>query len=176
ARPFILGEPFAGFPEGARSLGLEHLMTIATRLVPYDDEGTKLTGVVAWDQTVQHAQPAILLIHGGAGLDDHATDQAQRYAELGYAVLACDMYGDGVVGDRERVMECLNALRGDPQLLTRRALAGLTALSGCAEVTGCVAAIGFCFGGMTALTLARSGTELPGAVSVHGSFKTTRPA
>jgi hypothetical protein len=27
----------------------------------------------------------------GAGLDAHARDQARRYAELGYTVLACDM-------------------------------------------------------------------------------------
>src|SRR2546422_7764416 len=38
--------------------------------------------------------------------DHHARDQAGRYAELGYAVLACDMFGEGVAGDRERIMAC----------------------------------------------------------------------
>ena len=64
--------------------------------------------------------PGILLIHGGAGLDEHARDQARRYAELGYTVLACDMFGDGVAGDPERVMACLTALRNDPAFLVRR--------------------------------------------------------
>ena len=79
------------------------------------------------------AQPGILLIHGGGGLDDHVREQARRYCELGYTVLACDMYGDGVAGDRDRIMACVTALRDDPPLLAQRALAGLTALSGCAE-------------------------------------------
>lgn len=37
-------------------------------------------------------------------------------------------------------------------------------------------AVGYCFGGMTVLELARSGAALAGAVSVHGSLETPRPA
>jgi dienelactone hydrolase len=150
-------------------------MTIATRALAYGDLDTALTGVLHW--TAQAGpRPGILLVHGGGGLDEHARDQARRYAELGYTVLACDMYGDGVAGDRERVMACVTALRDDPVLLARRAQAGLTALSGCAEAAGAMAAVGFCFGGMAALTLARSGADLAGAVSIHGSLATSRPA
>ena len=36
--------------------------------------------------------------------------------------------------------------------------------------------VGFCFGGLAALTLARSGAGLAAAVSIHGSLATTRPA
>jgi len=151
-------------------------MTIATRVLSYCDFDTKLTGVLHWDAAQPTPRPGILLIHGGGGLDDHARDQAHRYAGLGYTVLACDMYGDGVAGDRERVMACVTALRDDPALLARRGQAGLTALSGCAEADGPVAAVGFCFGGMAALTLARSGADLAGAVSIHGSLATSRPA
>jgi dienelactone hydrolase len=39
-----------------------------------------------------------------------------------------------------------------------------------------MAAIGFCFGGMAALTLARSGVDLAGVVSIHGSLTTSKPA
>jgi dienelactone hydrolase len=96
------------------------------------------------------------------------------------------MFGPGVAGNRERVMACLLALRDDPALLVRRARAGLTALAGCPEAGGRMAAVGFCFGGMAALALARAGTdpagpdpasaELAGAVSIHGSLATSRPA
>jgi hypothetical protein len=41
---------------------------------------------------------------------------------------------------------------------------------------GTLAAVGFCFGGLAALTLARSGAGLAAAVSIHGSLVTTRPA
>jgi dienelactone hydrolase len=39
-----------------------------------------------------------------------------------------------------------------------------------------MAAVGFCFGGMAALALARAGTSLAGVVSIHGSLTTSAPA
>ena len=120
--------------------------------------------------------PGLLLVHGGAGLDDHAKGQAQRYAAQGYVVLACDMFGEGVAGNRERVIACLTGLRDDPPSLVRRAQAGLASLASCPEVDGRLAAVGFCFGGLTVLTLARSGAALAGVVSMHGSLATPSPA
>src|SRR5262252_8071740 len=151
-------------------------MAIATRTVTYTDEETALTGFLAWDDAARNPLPGLLLVHGGAGLDDHAKGQAQRYAAHGYTVLACDMFGDGVAGNRERVMACVTGLRDDPQRMSRRAQAGLAALAGCPEADGRFAAVGFCFGGLAVLTLARSGADLMGVVSMHGSLATARPA
>ena len=151
-------------------------MATATREVTYHDQETALTGVLAVDDTAREPLPGLLLVHGGAGLDDHAKGQARRYAEGGYVVLACDMFGAGVAGDRDRVIACLTGLRDDPDRLARRAQAGLTALSGCTETDGRFAAVGFCFGGLTVLTLARAGAALVGVVSMHGSLATVRPA
>ncbi len=106
-------------------------MNITTRELSYRDLDTSLTGLFCWNDAQERRRPGILLIHGGAGLDAHAREQACRYAALGYAVLACDMFGDGIAGNRERVMACLLALRDDPDLLVRRGRAGLTALAGC---------------------------------------------
>lgn len=150
-------------------------MALTTRDLRYTDGDTELTGHLVSDPG-QHARPGILVIHGGGGLDDHARSQARRYAELGYVVFACDMFGDGVAGDRERIMAVLTSLRGDPSLLARRAQAGLSALLEAGAVNAPCAAIGFCFGGMAALTLARSGADLAGVVSMHGSLRTSRPA
>jgi dienelactone hydrolase len=86
------------------------------------------------------------------------------------------MFGDGVAGDRDRVMACLMGLRDDPQQMSRRAQAGLATLARCPEADGRFAAIGFCFGGLTVLTLARSGADLAGVVSMHGSLATAKPA
>jgi dienelactone hydrolase len=164
---------------------------ISARDLAYDDLGLPLAGLLCWDEAQDGPRPGILLIHGGAGLDEHAREQARRYAAIGYTVLACDMFGPGVAGNRERVMACLLALRDDPDLLVRRARAALTALAGCPEAAGPLAAVGFCFGGMAALALARAGTDLSGTdlegtgladvgltgvVSIHGSLATTRPA
>ena len=152
------------------------ITTVATRTVSYCDVDTDLTGVLVWNELLPGKRPGILLIHGGGGLDDHARDQAHRYAVLGYAVLACDMYGDGVAGDRTRVMASVTALRDDPALLVRRGQAGLTALSQCSQVSSNLAAIGFCFGGMAALALARSGADLAGVVSIHGTLASRKLA
>ena len=100
-------------------------MNITTRDLSYRDLDTPLTGLFCWNDAQEGQRPGILLIHGGAGLDAHAREQACRYAALGYSVLACDMFGDGIAGDRERVMTCLLALREDPDLLVRRGQAGL---------------------------------------------------
>ena len=51
-----------------------------------------------------------------------------------------------------------------------------TSLTGCPEAAGPVAAVGFCFGGMAALALARAGTNLAAVVSIHGSLATSAPA
>jgi dienelactone hydrolase len=143
---------------------------------PYCDQETLLTGVLCRAETLPGEHPGILLVHGGAGLDGHARGQARRYAALGYAVLACDMFGDGVAGDRERIISCLMALRDDPAFMVRRAQAGLAALSQYPGAGSPVAAVGFCFGGMVALTLARSGAHIAGAVSIHGTLATTQRA
>jgi dienelactone hydrolase len=151
-------------------------MAVTTRDVTYHDQDTVLNGFLAWDDAAGHPLPGVVLVHGGAGLDDHARGQAQRYAGHGYAVLAGDMYGAGVAGDRERVMACLLGLRDDPQRLAQRAGAGLAALAGCPEASDPFAAVGFCFGGLAVLTLARAGAGLRGVVSIHGSLATPRPA
>ena len=149
-------------------------MPPTSRPVDYADDGTRLTGVLYTDDAQRSRTPGILLVHGGAGLDAHAREQAERWATLGYAVLACDMYGEGVAGDRDRVMATVTALRDDPDLLVRRGQAGLARLR--PESDGRLAAVGYCFGGMAALTLARSGLDLAAAVSIHGSLTTPRPA
>src|SRR5262249_54912473 len=53
---------------------------------------------------------------------------------------------------------------------------GREAVEGDPLIDGGIAAVGYCFGGMTVLELARSGADLLGVVSVHGSLETKRPA
>jgi dienelactone hydrolase len=151
-------------------------MTLHTQSIAYQDTGTQLTGQFVWDDTRDHRRPGILVIHGGAGLDDHAKGRAKQLAQLGFVVFACDMYGDGVAGNRERIMSRIAELRADPAILGRRAQAGLRVLASHPQVDGRFAAVGYCFGGMTVLELARSGANIAGVVSVHGSLNTSRPA
>lgn len=157
---------------------------IQENVLEYGDGETSLRGYLLADDAGA-ARPGLLLVHGGAGLDQHARDQARRYAGLGYVVLACDMFGPAAAaGGRESIVATVRGLRDDPDLLVRRGRAGLAALAQRPEVDGRFGTVGFCFGGLAALTLARSGAELGGglglelaaAVSMHGSLTTVRPA
>jgi dienelactone hydrolase len=151
-------------------------MHIATQPANYTDGNVSLNGVFFWDDSQNSKRPGVLIVHGGAGLDDHAKNRARRFAELGYVAFACDMYGEGVAGNRERTMATINELRAEPDRLPRRASSGIDALKSHPLTNGHLAAVGYCFGGMTVLELARSGSQLAGIVSVHGSLDTKQPA
>lgn len=151
-------------------------MTIEAARIAYRDSDAELTGLFFSDSAMKRSRPGVLVVHGGAGLDDHAKEQAMRLAELGFVVLACDMYGNGVAGNRELVLARINELRHDLTKLCQRARAGVEALLSHPQVDGRIATVGYCFGGMTVLELARSGMDLTGVISVHGSLDTPRPA
>lgn len=147
------------------------------RVIDYRDGDVPLHGFLHLpdDDSGRTAPPrGIVLIHGGAGLDAHAREQAGRYADLGYAVFAADLFGP--VAGREQIMATIKALRDDPDVLVSRATAAMRVLDLDADTGTCFAAVGFCFGGMAALHLARAGVELAAVVSIHGSLATARPA
>ena len=144
---------------------------INTKPQSYADGDTELAGefFVDTSEPMSGRRSGVMLVHGGAGLDDHARQHARRYAELGYVVLACDMFGRGTAGRRR---EQVIGLRDDPDRLVRRARAGLDLLSRVEAIGERMAVVGFCFGGLAALQLARSGAPIAAAVSIHGSLAT----
>jgi dienelactone hydrolase len=150
-------------------------MKLKEEAIDYHDGDAELSGLLVWDGE-QHAHPGVLVVHGGAGLDDHARRRARQLAELGLLVFACDMYGRAVIGDRERVLSYIQELVGDRDKIARRAQAGVEVLSAHPLLDGKVAAVGYCFGGRAVLELARTGADLAGAISVHGSLRTAKPA
>lgn len=147
-----------------------------THQIRYIQGDTSLTGVFVPGQGNPARNHGVMVIHGGAGVDTHALDRARRFSALGYHVFACDMYGEGVIGDRDRVMATIMTLRRDRQALQRRAEAGIEVLRQHLPPGGRIAIIGYCFGGMVALELARSGIAVAAIVCVHGSLTTTARA
>ena len=144
--------------------------------IRYRDGHTGLEGVLLYDEAVPGRRPGILMVHGGAGLDAHAKDRARRLAELGYVVFACDMFGEGVAGDRARTVAVIHDLRGSRQRICDRAQAGMDVLLASPGVDGRLGAVGYCFGGMAVLELARGGRGVAGVVCVHGRLETATPA
>jgi dienelactone hydrolase len=151
-------------------------MRLETEQIAYRDGNARLNGLFAIDADLVHKRPGILVVHGGAGLDDHARGRARRFAEAGFVVFACDMYGEEIMGNRERIMRHIGELRNDRTALVRRVQPAIDILSSRPEVNGHMAAVGYCFGGMIVLEYARGGSAINGVVSVHGNLETTSPA
>ncbi len=78
-------------------------MKLNEEAIDYRDGNAELSGLLVWDGN-ELAHPGVLVVHGGAGLDDHAKSRARQLAELGLVAFACDMYGKAVIGDRDRVI------------------------------------------------------------------------
>jgi dienelactone hydrolase len=137
-----------------------------TKDVVYKSGDKTLTGYLA-DGSNGKKVPGVLVCHQGGGLRDHEKDRARMLAELGFVAFALDMYGE-VSDTRERAMELLNGLVGNPKLWDERILAGLAQLKAQPNVDASrLAAIGFCFGGMTVLELVRASSEMACVVAFH---------
>lgn len=130
----------------------------------------ELHGFLAYDDTNDKPRPAVLVAHDWSGRNDFACEKAVMLAKMGYLGFAVDMYGQGRLGaSTHEKMGLMEPLANDRQLLRDRICAAYDALISMSEVDEKrIAAIGFCFGGMCALDLARSGAELRGVVSFHG--------
>jgi dienelactone hydrolase len=136
----------------------------------YHHDEQSLLGYLAYDDNKSGKRPAVLVVHDWSGRNEFACKKAEYLAELGYLGFAIDVYGEGRVGDSvEEKQGLMIPFVNDRLLLLKRLQAGLDAVLQLSEVdTSRVAVIGFCFGGLCALDLARSGADLKGAVSFHG--------
>jgi dienelactone hydrolase len=137
-----------------------------TRDITYKSGDKTFTGYLA-DGTTGTKAPGILVCHQGGGLRDHEKERARMLAELGYVAFALDMYG-AVVTKMEEAMPLMSALVQHPPELRARAHAGLAVLKSQRNVdVSRLAAIGFCFGGGTAIELSRCMPELACVVAFH---------
>ena len=145
-------------------------MTILTRDIDYDHDGLALDGQLAWDDAVPGPRPGVLVVHAWGGRSAFEDGKARRLAELGYAGFAADLYGKGVRGGtKEQNAALIQPFLDDRDLLQRRLAGAVETLRAQPEVdAGKIAAIGFCFGGLSVLDLARSGADIAGVVSFHG--------
>ena len=142
-----------------------------TELIEYNDGETLLEAFVAMPDG-ESQRPVVLVAHDWSGRRQFAMDAAERIAKMGYIGFALDMYGKGVFGadgDVAGNSALMNPFASDRALLRQRVGAALTAARAIPQAqTDQMAAIGYCFGGMCVLELARSGADVRGVVSIHG--------
>ena len=147
-------------------------MAIQTRRVEYKDGELVLEAYMAWDDSGQDARPGVLISHAWAGRGDLEEHKAEQLAELGYVGFALDLYGKGVRGTtREENAALMQPLLNDRPALQRRMSIALDVIRKQKEVDSArVAGMGFCFGGLCVLDLARTGADILGVASFHGLF------
>lgn len=141
-----------------------------TRRIEYREGGVTFEGHMAWDENAPGPRPAVLVSHAWGGRDAFSCTHAEDLAALGYVGFALDVYGKGVFGGSvEENQALMTPLLEDRALLRRRLAAALDCVREQPEVdAACVAAIGYCFGGLCVLDMARAGADLKGVVSFHG--------
>jgi len=138
----------------------------------YFDADTECEGYIAMPAG-PGPHPAVLVAHNWAGQSAADNGIADRLAAMGYVGIAIDVYGKGVRGDPQGDNSALMGVwMADRGGLRQRLLAAVEAVAANPQVDAArIAFIGYCFGGLCALDVARSGDgRVKGAVSFHGVY------
>lgn len=145
-------------------------MALRHRLIDYQDGDSVLEGRLVWDDRFPGPRPGVLVAHAWRGRSDFEDGKAADLAGLGYTAFAIDLYGKGIRGSSpEENGALMQPFLDDRAMLQTRLLLSLATLREQAEVDAAkTAAIGFCFGGLCVLDIARTGEDLAGVVSFHG--------
>lgn len=144
---------------------------IETRTIDYSHGGDALEGILVFDPGAG-PRPTVIVVHTFVGRGPNEEAVAERLAGLGYNAFAADLYGKGVLGStREECAALMQPFLDDRARLQDRLLTMLDTVRELPEVDSSrIVAIGYCFGGLCVLDLARTGVEIAGVASFHGLF------
>jgi dienelactone hydrolase len=140
--------------------------------VTYQGDGISMNGFVVYDENRPGPRPAVVVVHEWWGLNDYIKSRARQLADMGYIVMAVDMFGNGKTADNpDSAGKLATPFYKDPNMARERFHAGLAKLTSYSQTdTAKIAAIGYCFGGAQVLNMARLGENLKGVVSFHGNL------
>jgi len=117
--------------------------------------------------------PVILVVHAWDGLNDEVREKAHKLAHEGYVAFAVDIHGNGkTYEDHAELEAALTPYMLDRGMLLERIRGAASAAK---TIPGAdakrIGAMGYCFGGMAVLDLARAGGDgSRGIVSFHGGL------
>jgi len=146
-------------------------------VIEYKHDGYLCEGFAVWDDAGTK-RPGILVFPEWGGVGEYTHKRAQMLGELGFNAFVVDVYGKGIrpITPETCEAEMMKYATNRP-LLRRRACCGLDELRMVPNTDlSKLAAIGYCFGGMVVLEMARDGqNDLAGVVSFHGVLATPMP-
>jgi dienelactone hydrolase len=147
---------------------------VQTKTVVYKDGDTECRGFLAYDDALTGPRPGVLVVHEWWGLNDYARNRATELAKLGYVAFAADMYGEGKTVEHPKdAGEMAGKVRANVAAWRTRGLAALKTLQSQPECDPQrMAAMGYCFGGSTALQLAYAGADLKAVATFHAALPT----
>jgi dienelactone hydrolase len=145
---------------------------VKTKSISYEYGGVTFKGHLAWDDSGKGKRPGVLVVHEWWGLNDYARKRAEQLAGLGYVAFACDMYGEGKFTEHPKEAgQMATEVRKNVKTWQGRAQAALAVLKKQEQVDPKkLAAIGYCFGGSTALQLAYTGADLAAVATFHAAL------
>lgn len=149
---------------------------IFEKLVEYKDaQNTVQQGFLAYPVTASPFRklPAVIVFHAFTGRTAFDNGKARDLAKLGYVAFAADTYGKGKAApDVPGNFAIMGQLLGNrTTILRNRILSSWNYVKSLPFVdNNRIGSIGFCFGGLCALDLARFNVGLKAAVSFHGTL------
>jgi len=157
-----------------------HAAMVATP-VDYEVGGKKMQSVLVYDSSVTTKRPGLVMVPDWLGMNPDQIKLAEKIAGKDYVILVADVYGVDV---RPKTPDEAGAAtknmydhRSELRARVNGALDALKKSVAKAPLDGKRwGAFGFCFGGATALDLARSGADVAGVVSFHGNLSTDDPS
>ena len=125
-----------------------------------------------WMPASGSARGTVIIVPTVMGVTDLERGFARQLNERGQHALIADLFGKEFRGaPRDTMFGEMGRLKGDRAALRDRMLEVLdVALSQEGVDASRIAAIGFCFGGLCVLDLARAGADVAGVASFHGLF------
>lgn len=152
-------------------------MNIVEKKTHYEFDGGNYDAYLYYDAEVNGSRPGVVVVPEWWGLNDYTRSRAHQVAELGYAAIAIDVYGDGKQGNNPSEAQALaNTYYSNMPLCKPVLEAAMNHFKTFAQVDPSkIAGIGYCFGGGFLLNAVRAGVDIMGIVSFHGGLKGLPP-
>jgi dienelactone hydrolase len=136
-------------------------------------DGTELSHL-AMDDGSGQARPGVVILPSFLNRGSVEMDYGQRLVDLGYSVLAADTFGKDLIENdgKEQMFPEMEKRMDDRGAYVKQQQAILELAKSLDSFDADkVAVMGFCFGGLCTLDLARSGADFEVAGSFHGLLK-----